>query len=151
MTLLAWLMVPVIAWAAWRNLCRAGWVLLALAGCVPLGQDDRLDVMAREEWTRVGAPDRFASLLVSGQACVGFPGVLGRTAFVPWPWSEWDWMARVIMRYELSKIAWESHGFDRDGSPRWYAPFTLLDGWLHLPPSEMHSWWRVIAPDEIVR
>lgn len=128
---------------------RLALLFLALAaGCIPLGGDKRLDDLAREAWANSGAPERFAGFPVRGVRCIGTPAAIGGsnvTAYVPWPWSEWDWMAGVIMRYELSKVAWQAHGLDADGSIRWYYPFVFLDGLLHLPPSELHSWWRVFG------
>lgn len=127
---------------------------LTLSACIPLGRNEHLSELAREEWTRVGAAERWAALPIHGQRCVGLPGAIGGEAldvYVPFPWSEWDFAARIIMRYEMSKGAWQLHGSDPDGSLRWYFPLVFLDGLLHLPPSELHSWYRVLVPGEVQR
>lgn len=129
--------------------------VLVLPGCVSLGQDERLTEIAQEEWTRVGAPERFdGKLEIRGELCLGSPGVRGESPnilrmYVPWPWNYWEGVTRAIMRYELSKAAWQMQGLDGEGGLYWFFPIVWLDGLLHLPPSELNSWYYAICPGEL--
>lgn len=120
--------------------------LLLAAGCVSLGEDARLTALAYESWAAVGGPEAPVGAfeghrVLGGPAVVRF-GALPYRVCVPWPWSEWDAAARVIMRYELSKVAWIANAPVGLGWLAW------LDAHLHAPPSELHSWWRVCFPRE---
>lgn len=146
MILLAWLLAPVIAWAALANVVRCWRVpvllaLLACGSCIPLGRTDHLDMLAKQEWARVGPPARFADPApIAASVCVGSPGFLGTTAYVPWPWNEWPAASRVILRYELAKASFQAHAWGH-----WYWPLAFLDGALHGPVSEPYSWWRTFV------
>lgn len=130
-------------------------VFVILPGCISLGQDDRLTEIAKEEWTRVGVPSQFdGKLEIRGMLCIGSPGVLSESPnvlkmYVPWPWNHCEIATRAIMRYELSKAAWQMQGMDGKGGMYWFFPFVWLDGLLHLPPSELHSWYRALFPGEL--
>ena len=147
-----WSVMPDLAGvgAACRRIAEALGLalLLALQSCIPLGRSDRLSQLAREEWTRVGAPDRHLATPIYAGHCIGSPGFIGGYVWVPWPWSEWDACARIVMRYELSKLAWSSHGADADGSMRWYWPLLYADAFLH-GPSELASWWYALFPGDV--
>jgi hypothetical protein len=126
---------------------------IGLTGCISLGEDARLTEIAKEEWLRSGPAEQWRGAPVKGFLCIGSPAVMGSSkgylgVYVPWPWNYSEFMTRVIMRYEMSKAAYQLHGVNRDGSIEWYFPYLWLDGLLHFPPSELHSWYRVFFPGE---
>jgi len=137
-------------------------VACSLSGCISLGQDERLTEIAQEEWLRSGPPDMFRYTYIRGKLCIGSPAARGHfdgtlSVYVPWPWNYCEFMTRIIMRYELSKVAWQLHGAQlvEENGP-YAAPVTIpicmymwLDAVFHLPTSELHSWYRSLFPGEI--
>ena len=137
-----------------RLIVCLGLVLVLLSGCISIGSDAQLTRWANQEWKRVHPPERFKHVPITGKLCIGSPGVMGHAfgldTFVPWPWNHCEFMSRVIMRYELSKAAYQMHGWESTGPLLPVAgPIMWLDALFHLPPSELHSWYRVFFPGEL--
>lgn len=124
-------------------LCLA---IALLTSCIPMHRAPDLDRIAVEEWYRAAPPVRFLRWPIEVHHCLGLPAVLGgetRRAFVPWPLSLWDWTARIVLRYELSKASYALH------ASKYVGIFAAIDAILHLPPSELYSWWRMFVPGTI--
>ena len=125
------------------------WLAFALlfsAGCVTFGADERLTRIATEEWARSGAGDRYASVSWVAHYCWGspaaWPDTEARVLRIVIPSCFPESCVRGLMRYEMSKIAWQMRA--HDVLPLWLYWMVQVDAFAHLPPSELHSWYRVI-------
>ncbi len=125
------------------------WLAFALlfsAGCVTFGADERLTRIATEEWARSGAGDRYASVSWVAHYCWGspaaWPDTEARVLRIAIPSCFPESGVRALMRYEMSKIAWQMRA--RAVLPSWLYWLAQVDAFAHLPPSELHSWYRVI-------
>lgn len=122
---------------------RAAALALCLAGCVPLYVEPDLQPVAEREWSRLSP----LAVEWTVYRCIGSPGYAlvadesgaRGVMFLPtWPLSWGRSCERAWMRYEMAKAAHVLHA----GS--WW-PLAAIDSLLHLPPSELRSWWAVVA------
>ncbi len=122
-------------------------LVVCLSGCVPLGVDKDLTVVANHEWQRVSPPKFARRLRWEAHRCIGpLPMAMSNKdrgvweIYIPVGWH--GALARGALRYEMSKVSYMLR------SPSVLSLLAQLDAVFHLPPSELHSWYWVMFPDE---